>query len=133
MVASPGWLWPRGPRGGRVVDVVGRNALPAVQPTAYSLKPVVCTDWPAPTEHATTPPPPHLTPPHSDAARLRATVGEISDALRDIWGSHVPSNTVVQGAYSATFNAAASDAEVEYKELQTKINQVQLNLTVYEG
>uniref|UniRef100_A0A7S2CAL3 methylmalonyl-CoA mutase n=1 Tax=Florenciella parvula TaxID=236787 RepID=A0A7S2CAL3_9STRA len=58
-----------------------------------------------------------------EAARLRATVGEISDALRDVWGSHVPSNTVVQGAYSATFNAAASDAEVEYNELQVKINQ----------
>lgn len=58
-----------------------------------------------------------------DAARLRATVGEISDALRDVWGSHVPSNTVVQGAYSATFNAAATEAEVEYNELQVKIQQ----------
>lgn len=57
-----------------------------------------------------------------EAARARATLGEISFALEAKWGRHVASSQVVQGAYSASFNAAAqTDAkngaaiEAEYK------------------
>ncbi len=55
-----------------------------------------------------------------EAARVRATLGEISFALEKVWGRHVASSQVVQGAYSASFNAAAhakdaSDMEAEYK------------------
>lgn len=44
-----------------------------------------------------------------DAARVRCTLGEISMALEKAWGRHVPSATIVQGAYSASFRAAPGD------------------------
>ena len=37
------------------------------------------------------------------AARARCTLGEISDALRAVWGEHRPRDGVVQGAYAAAF------------------------------
>lgn len=40
-----------------------------------------------------------------EAARVRATLGEISQALENVWGRHVPSSTIVQGAYGASFNS----------------------------
>lgn len=48
-----------------------------------------------------------------DAARVRATLGEISSALESVWGRHVASTQVVQGAYSASFNSSAG-GEDEY-------------------
>lgn len=45
-----------------------------------------------------------------EAARVRATLGEISSALEDVWGRHVASSQVVQGAYNASFNAASGTA-----------------------
>lgn len=51
-----------------------------------------------------------------EAARARATLGEISSALESVWGRHVANNQVVQGAYSATYNAHANDSyDMEYK------------------
>ena len=44
-----------------------------------------------------------------EAARARATLGEISQALEEVWGRHVASTQVVQGAYSASY-ASGSDA-----------------------
>lgn len=38
-----------------------------------------------------------------DAARLRCTLGEISDALEEHWGRYIPSSKVVQGAYRQEF------------------------------
>lgn len=35
-----------------------------------------------------------------EAAKLRATVGEISKALEDVYGRHVPKDNIVRGAYS---------------------------------
>jgi methylmalonyl-CoA mutase len=40
------------------------------------------------------------------ATRLRATVGEISDALEKVWGRHRATNQVVSGVYSAAFGAS---------------------------
>ena len=37
------------------------------------------------------------------ASRLRATVGEISDALETVWGRHRATNQTVSGVYSAAF------------------------------
>jgi len=37
------------------------------------------------------------------ATRLRATVGEISDALEKVWGRHRATNQVVSGVYSAAY------------------------------
>jgi methylmalonyl-CoA mutase len=35
-----------------------------------------------------------------EAAKLRATVGEISLALENVWGRHVAKDAIVRGAYS---------------------------------
>jgi methylmalonyl-CoA mutase len=43
-----------------------------------------------------------------EAARVRATLGEMSQALENAWGRHVPSSTIVQGAYGASFNSSNS-------------------------
>ena len=43
-----------------------------------------------------------------EAAKVRCTLGEISQALENAWGRHVPSSTVVQGAYSASFTSPSS-------------------------
>lgn len=44
-----------------------------------------------------------------EAARARATLGEISSALESVWGRHVASNQVVQGAYSATYSQSCEE------------------------
>lgn len=44
-----------------------------------------------------------------NAARVRCTLGEISQALENVWGRHVPSSTIVQGAYGASFTSSAGD------------------------
>ena len=54
-----------------------------------------------------------------EAARARATLGEISDALEVKWGRHTPSSAVVQGAYMATFNKSV--AEKEYKDVLAQV------------
>jgi methylmalonyl-CoA mutase len=46
------------------------------------------------------------------AARLRATVGEISDALEKVWGRHRASHQLVSGVYSSAFGAGAGLDEV---------------------
>lgn len=38
-----------------------------------------------------------------EAARVRCTLGEISFALERAWGRHVPTSSVVQGAYAASY------------------------------
>lgn len=50
-----------------------------------------------------------------DAARAKATLGEISYALEKVWGRHVPSTQVVQGAYGANFNATATAEDNEWQ------------------
>ena len=45
-----------------------------------------------------------------EAARVRCTLGEISQALENVWGRHIPSSTVVQGAYSASFTSGPSSS-----------------------
>jgi hypothetical protein len=44
-------------------------------------------------------------------ALRRCTLGEISDALRAVWGDHTPVTSVVQGAYSTQYSSA-DDASV---------------------
>ena len=38
-------------------------------------------------------------------ANNRCTLGEISQALENAWGRHVPSTSMVQGVYATTFNS----------------------------
>ena len=47
------------------------------------------------------------------ATRLRATVGEISDALEQAWGRHRANNQTVSGVYGAAFGASATMTELK--------------------
>lgn len=63
-----------------------------------------------------------------EAARLRATLGEISAALEGVWGRHVASTQVVQGAYSASYQQAAktqASAEEEYNSVLKDVQAFQ--------
>jgi methylmalonyl-CoA mutase len=55
-----------------------------------------------------------------EAARARATLGEISYSLEKVWGRHVASTEVVQGAYSATYKE--SGHEDEYDQVLKAVN-----------
>ena len=62
-----------------------------------------------------------------DAAKARCTLGEISLALENAWGRHVPTTGVVQGAYSASFNDAGPSGSSakkveEYKAILKRID-----------
>jgi methylmalonyl-CoA mutase len=46
-----------------------------------------------------------------DAARAKATVGEISDALEKMWGRHRAETRAVSGVYSAESGAMSKDVE----------------------
>lgn len=56
-----------------------------------------------------------------DAVRNRATLGEISDALESVWGRHVATTQVVQGAYSATYSNGSPEAGDEYNGYLKKV------------
>jgi len=63
-----------------------------------------------------------------EAARVRCTLGEISLALEKAWGRHVPSSTIVQGAYGASFtntgnNSKSNGSESEYDNVLNKVKQ----------
>jgi methylmalonyl-CoA mutase len=51
-----------------------------------------------------------------EAAKARCTVGEISWALENEWGRHVPSTDVVRGAYSESYKNAEGDASTEFAD-----------------
>lgn len=51
-----------------------------------------------------------------EAAQARCTLGEISGALETVWGRHVASTSVVQGAYHAAFTAK-DDLQSEYDKV----------------
>jgi methylmalonyl-CoA mutase len=46
-----------------------------------------------------------------DAARAKATVGEISDALEQVWGRHRAETRAVSGVYTAETGAMSKDVE----------------------
>jgi methylmalonyl-CoA mutase len=46
------------------------------------------------------------------AIRLRATVGEVSDALEKVWGRHRATNQTVSGVYSAAFGEDGTMKEI---------------------
>eukprot|EP01036_Dinobryon_divergens_P027104 gene27104-35822_t len=67
-----------------------------------------------------------------NAARVRATLGEISSALEVVWGRHVASTQVVQGAYKASFSSTSHSSEEQashdamMKEYNDVLNEVKL-------
>jgi len=60
-----------------------------------------------------------------EAARCRATVGEISSALEDVWGRHVPTSSVVRGAYSEAYNNSDKAGKDEAAEYHTTLAEVE--------
>ena len=48
-----------------------------------------------------------------EAARNRATLGEISDALESVWGRHVPKSRVVSGAYASAMRSSSGESDFE--------------------
>ena len=59
-----------------------------------------------------------------DAARARATVGEISKALEDVYGRHVPKDSIVRGAYSKESMTKGGDKGKQ--EFEKALNTVQV-------
>lgn len=59
-----------------------------------------------------------------DAAKLRATVGEISYALEKVYGRHVAKDSIVRGAYSKESTENAGEAgKREYEAALAKVQQ----------
>ncbi|VEU41355.1 unnamed protein product [Pseudo-nitzschia multistriata] len=46
-------------------------------------------------------------------AKARCTVGEMSQALENAWGRHVPSTSMIQGVYAASFNSRPGGGDSE--------------------
>ena len=60
-----------------------------------------------------------------EAARARATLGEISSALESEWGRHVANSQVVQGAYSSVLsNTSGNNDDSAEKEYQAALAEV---------
>ncbi|KAJ0411608.1 hypothetical protein ATCC90586_004077 [Pythium insidiosum] len=57
-----------------------------------------------------------------EAARARCTVGEISSALEEVWGRHVPKSSVVSGAYRQSYQHN-EEAEREYNEVVAEVEE----------
>lgn len=62
-----------------------------------------------------------------NAARVRCTLGEMSLALENAWGRHVPSSTIVQGAYGASFTSNSKAHESEYDHVLDEVKKFQEN------
>jgi methylmalonyl-CoA mutase len=61
-----------------------------------------------------------------ECARVRCTLGEMSLALENAWGRHVPATGMVQGAYNVAFNAGAGGIggkKNEYQEILDSVNE----------
>jgi methylmalonyl-CoA mutase len=57
-----------------------------------------------------------------EAAEARCTLGEMSLALEKVWGRHVPTSSVVQGAYSASFNGGNDESSKnEYEKCLQRV------------
>ena len=62
-----------------------------------------------------------------NAARVRCTLGEMSLALENAWGRHVPSSTIVQGAYGASFTSNSKAHESEYDHVLDEVKKFEQN------
>uniref|UniRef100_A0A7S1STB3 B12-binding domain-containing protein n=1 Tax=Tetraselmis chuii TaxID=63592 RepID=A0A7S1STB3_9CHLO len=63
-----------------------------------------------------------------DAARVRATVGEISDALEAVWGRHAATGTIVSGVYgkSRGGGGGAGSGDEDFKRAQAAAEQFEV-------
>lgn len=59
-----------------------------------------------------------------NAAAVRCTLGEISLALENAWGRHVPTSSVVQGAYHSSFTGGSKqDGIDEYNKILKDVEE----------
>lgn len=65
-----------------------------------------------------------------EAAKARATLGEISKALEDVFGRHVPKDNIVRGAYSQ--EAMTKSGDKGKNEFEAAMNTVK-NFAKNEG
>lgn len=57
-----------------------------------------------------------------EAAKARATVGEISYALEKIYGRHIPKDTIVRGAYSkVATEVSGADSKKEFEDAMARV------------
>lgn len=68
-----------------------------------------------------------------EGAAARCTLGEMSFAMEKAWGRHLPTSSVVQGAYSSAFKqkpgsgSAAEKAKSEYQSVLDKVQEFEKN------
>ncbi len=61
------------------------------------------------------------------AAKARCTLGEISMSLENAWGRYIPTSSVVQGAYGASFsNKADLGGQNEYEIVQQQVRDFEM-------
>jgi methylmalonyl-CoA mutase len=60
-----------------------------------------------------------------DAARARCTLGEISLSLEKAWGRHVPTTSVVRGAYAASYATSAAAVANKTSAKEKPVNDYQ--------
>ena len=63
-----------------------------------------------------------------EAAKLRATVGEISYALEEVYGRHVPKDNIVRGAYSKESQTKGGDqGKQQFEEAMRRVQKFSEN------
>ena len=61
------------------------------------------------------------------AAKARCTLGEISMALENAWGRYIPTSSVVQGAYGASFSTKTDPGgKNEYEIVQQRVRDFEM-------
>ena len=50
-------------------------------------------------------------------------MGEITAALEKVWGRHIPTSSVVQGAYNSSFRADHGNADLEYDAILAEVSR----------
>jgi methylmalonyl-CoA mutase len=59
-----------------------------------------------------------------EAAKARCSLGEMSQALENAWGRHVPQSSVVQGAYSASFQKGSeAPSQEEFGRILDRVKE----------
>jgi len=66
-----------------------------------------------------------------EAARVRCTLGEISQALENAWGRHIPTSTVVQGLYGVS-DSKSHGQQNENIRFQDECNAVLVKVKSFE-
>lgn len=58
-----------------------------------------------------------------EAAKQRATLGEISYALEEVYGRHVPKDNIVRGAYSKEAQTGGDQGKKQFEEALNRVKK----------